>query len=76
MDELFSAYDAAKNRGIRGDFIDRLHSRYTIVYLLVILIVIVSKQYNDNGAISCWLPTQFSDEQVIFHFLNSFKNFH
>lgn len=69
MDELFSAYDAAKNRGIRGDFIDRLHSRYTIYYLLVILILIVSKQYSDDGAISCWLPTQFSDEQVINNYL-------
>jgi len=62
MDKLFTAYSAAKGRAMRGDFVDKLHSRATVTGLLVILIVLVSKQYNGE-AIKCWLPTQFSGEQ-------------
>lgn len=63
MDKIFEAYENGKFHTIRGDFIDKLHSRVTVVGLLAVLILIVAKQYNDT-AISCWLPTQFSDEQV------------
>ena len=73
MDKLFTAYSAAKGRAMRGDFVDKLHSRATVTGLLVILIVLVSKQYNGE-AIKCWLPTQFSGEQVNHEFvLISFK---
>lgn len=72
MDNLFTAYSTAKGRAMRGDFVDKLHSRVTVTILLVILIVLVTKQYNGE-AINCWLPTQFSDEQVNHKFLISFK---
>ncbi len=64
MDKLFfTAYSAAKGRVLRGDFTDRLHSNYTVTCLLAILLILVSKQYSE-GAIACWLPKQFTGDQV------------
>lgn len=65
-DKLFQAYDTAKSkaRAIRGDFIDRMHSVMTVAVLLIALIVLLIKQSGDDSAIACWMPTQFSDDQV------------
>ena len=62
MDKIFSAYDSAKRKAIQGDFIDKLHSQYTVGLLLVIIFLVVSKQY-DGSAIACWLPTNFNGAQ-------------
>jgi hypothetical protein len=63
MDKIFEAYETKKVRTIKGDFIDRLHSKYTVTLLFVICILITLRQY-DNGAIVCWLPAYFSDDQA------------
>ena len=63
MDKIFSAYDIAKAKTIKGDFIDRLHSNYTVIFLFASCILIGFRQY-DGKAITCWLPNQFSKEQV------------
>lgn len=62
MNKIFSAYDTAKSRALRGDFNDRLHSNVTVTIFLAILLLIVSRQYSGN-AIACWLPKQFSGDQ-------------
>ena len=63
MDKFLTAYSAAKGRVLRGDFTDRLHSNYTVTCLLAILLILVSKQYSDDGIV-CWLPKQFTENQV------------
>lgn len=63
MDKILDAYESAKQNTIKGDFIDRLHSKYTVMLLTAIIILIGVKQY-DGDAINCWLPTHFSDEQT------------
>lgn len=65
-DKLFQAYDTAKSkaRAIQGDFIDKMHSVMTVAVLLIALIVLLIKQNVENSAITCWMPTQFSDDQV------------
>lgn len=50
---------------IKGDFIDRLHSRYTITVLVIILALLVLKQYNDTKIV-CWLNTELSDDQQAY----------
>ena len=65
MDKIFEAYETKKVRTIKGDFIDRLHSKYTVTLLFVICILITLRQY-DDGAIVCWLPAYFSDDQVAY----------
>lgn len=62
MDSIFNAYSSAKENAIRGDFIDRLHSRYTVILLSAIIILLGIKQ-SDGDTIQCWLPPTFSDEQ-------------
>lgn len=62
MDKIISAYDIAKSNTIKGDFIDRLHSKYTVIFLFTTCILVGLRQY-DKKAIACWLPNQFSDEQ-------------
>ena len=39
MDKIFEAYETKKVRTIKGDFIDRLHSKYTVTLLFVICIL-------------------------------------
>ncbi len=63
MNNVFVAYESAKTVSIRGDFIDRMHSRITVICLLGILLIVVAKQYDDT-AIACWLPAQFNENQV------------
>lgn len=60
--KIFNAYSAAKGRTLRGDFTDQLHSRYTVTGLLVVLLLLASKQ--QYSAISCWLPQQFNGAQT------------
>ncbi len=74
MNSVFVAYESAKSPTIRGDFIDRMHSRITVIGLVAILLIIVAKQYDDT-AIACWLPAQFTGDQVIYFFINLFFNF-
>ena len=62
---VLTAYESTKKRAIKGDFIDKLHSQFTVTFLVVILVLIVAKQYEGNY-IACWLPTQFSESQVGF----------
>lgn len=62
MDQIFEAYDTKKVRTIKGDFIDRLHSQYTVTLLFVICILVGLRQY-DDGTIVCWLPGYFSGDQ-------------
>lgn len=49
MDRVFLAYESAKENTIRGDFIDKLHSKITVVFLFVLCILIGIKQYDDDG---------------------------
>lgn len=63
MDKLFLAYETAKDNTIKGDFIDRLHSRITVVILFFVCVVIGLKQY-EGTQILCWLPTHFSESQT------------
>ena len=63
--KLFEAYESAKTRTISGDFIDKLHSRFTITLLLVILGIVVFKQY-DGTSITCWTPTSLSGDQEAY----------
>ncbi|CAF0861054.1 unnamed protein product [Brachionus calyciflorus] len=63
MDSIFKAYDSARQHAIKGDFIDRLHSKYSVVLLFGIIIVIGIRQY-DGQAITCWLPTHYSGSQT------------
>ena len=65
MDKIFTAYDIAKANSIKGDFIDRLHSRYTVVFFFLITIIVVLKQ-NNGDAIICWFPNQLSGDQVSY----------
>jgi hypothetical protein len=65
MDKIISAYDIAKSNTIKGDFIDRLHSKYTVIFLFSTCILVGLRQY-DKKAIACWLPNQFSDEQTAY----------
>jgi len=76
MDKIISAYDIAKSNTIKGDFIDRLHSKYTVIFLFTTCILVGLRQY-DKKAIACWLPNQFSDEQGKFFsiFIEHFLNF-
>ena len=63
MDKIFTAYDKAKSNTLKGDFIDRLHSKHTVVFLFLTCIIIGLRQYDDK-AIVCWLSNQLSDDQV------------
>jgi hypothetical protein len=64
MQSLVSAYDNAKVSAIKSDFIDRLHSKYSVIIIFAICILIGLRQYHEDGPIVCWLPTHFSDAQV------------
>lgn len=48
MEKIFLAYESAKENTIKGDFIDRLHSKITVVFLFAICIIIGFKQYEGN----------------------------
>ena len=66
MDKIFEAYETKKVRTIRGDFIDRLHSDYTVTLLLAICILVGLRQYEKDGSIVCWLPLFFSGDQIAY----------
>jgi hypothetical protein len=74
MNSVFVAYESAKSPTIRGDFIDRMHSRITVIGLVTILLIVVAKQY-DGTAIACWLPAQFTEDQVIYFYKFVFQLF-
>jgi hypothetical protein len=59
---ILGAYTDAKENAIRGDFIDRLHSKHTVVLIVVIIMLIGFKQYNED-MIKCWLPAHLNGEQ-------------
>ena len=63
MDKIFVAYENAKENAIKGDFSDRLHSRYTVTLLFTIAILIGVQQYEGN-AITCWLPNELNGDQT------------
>lgn len=63
MDTIFSAYDFAKANVIHGDFVDQVHSKYTVIFLLTTSLLIGFRQY-EGKAFICWLPNQFSPDQV------------
>ena len=65
MDGVLDSLKAAKLRAIKGDFIDSLHSKVTVIFLFANLILIAIKQSADK-AILCWLPTHFSGPQKDF----------
>lgn len=46
MDKLFVAYEKAKDQTIKGDFIDKLHSKITVIILFGITILIGIRQYD------------------------------
>lgn len=54
MDKLFVAYEEAKENTINGDFIDKLHSKITVLILFVISILIGIKQFEGK-----WLSSHF-----------------
>lgn len=62
ISKLFVAYDTAKANAIKGDFIDKLHSRYSVMFLFLMTIIIGIRQY-DKDIITCWIPTYYSDDQ-------------
>jgi hypothetical protein len=51
---------------MKKDFIDQLHSKYTVTLLFVICILVGLRQYDDAGSIICWLPAFFSDDQAAY----------
>jgi hypothetical protein len=63
MDKLLNAVSAAETQVIKGDFIDRLHSRVTVIILFGILILVGIKQWDDKS-ILCWTDTQITGDQV------------
>lgn len=62
MDQILEAYESVKNNAIRGDCIDKIHSKYSIVVVFV-SIAIVLIRLGDGYGINCWLPAQLSDSQ-------------
>lgn len=63
MDKVINVFSTAKQNTIQGDFIDKLHSRVTVIILFVVAILVGIRQY-DGQTISCWLITAFSDDQT------------
>ncbi len=63
--KVFEAYEAAKQRTIQGDFIDRLHSSITTTILFIVLGIVILKQY-EGAAILCWTPAQFNEDQILY----------
>ncbi|RMZ93171.1 Innexin unc 7 [Brachionus plicatilis] len=63
MDQILEAYQSVKNNAIRGDFIDKIHSKYSIVVIFVSIAVILIR-LGDGYGINCWLPTHLSDSQT------------
>jgi len=64
MDKIFSAYDFAKTNAVNGDIVDKLHSKYSVIFFLTICILVGFRQYDGKSSIVCWLPNQFSSDQV------------
>jgi hypothetical protein len=59
---ILGAYRDAKENAIRGDFIDRLHSKHTVVLIVAIIMLIGFKQYSED-MIRCWLPEHLNGKQ-------------
>lgn len=65
MDQILEAYQSVKNNAIRGDFIDKIHSKYSIIVIFVSITIILIR-LGDGYGINCWLPTQLSDSQTAY----------
>lgn len=42
------------------DLVDRLHNRYTVLFLVIFAVVVSTNQYV-GSPISCWAPAYFTD---------------
>lgn len=65
MEEILAAYQSVKGNAIRGDFIDKIHSKYSIIVLFVSIVIILIR-LGDGYGINCWLPTQLSGYQTSY----------
>ena len=65
MDQLFGVVGNLKDPRMGGgdSFVDRLSNRYTVYVLMILAIMITTKNYAGHP-ISCFAPSHFSGKQV------------
>ena len=64
MDGIFSFLkDASESFGGATSFSDRLNSKYSALILVIFALLTTTRQYISEP-ISCWCPSDFTEEQV------------
>ena len=65
MDSLISTVAKVTKVNIRNDddIVDRLHHRYTVIFLVIFTVLISTTQYVGTP-ITCWCPAYFTSNHV------------